>query len=226
VPPSSAALEVIPRASEKNTPDNKLSAAIGFGILDFNWPGDDSWDIYRGEQLIASHYGHATQALQADTYIIKPKSNPVFNPFDVSIKSGSATKTELGGVLDFNWPGDDSWDICRGEQLVASHYGHATQALQAGTYTIKPKSSAVFNPFDVSIKSGSTTKTELGGVLDFNWPGDDSWDIYRAEHLVASHYGHATQALQAGTYTIKPKSNPVFMPIDIEIKDGRKTIFP
>ena len=157
VPPSSAALEVIPRASEKNTPDNKLSAAIGFGILDFNWPGDDSWDIYRGEQLIASHYGHATQALQADTYIIKPKSNPVFNPFDVSIKSGSATKTELGGVLDFNWPGDDSWDICRGEQLVASHYGHATQALQAGTYTIKPKSNPVFMPINIEIKDGRKT---------------------------------------------------------------------
>jgi hypothetical protein len=99
--------------------------------------------------------------------------------------------------------------------LVASHWGSAKQALQASTYTIKPKNNPVFKPFDVSIKSGSTAKIELGGILEFNWPGEDDWDVYQAEQLVASHWGSAKQALQAGTYTIKPKNNPVFKPFEM-----------
>ncbi|MBV8967486.1 MAG: hypothetical protein JO331_00285, partial [Verrucomicrobia bacterium] len=109
---------------------------------------------------------------------------------------------------------------------VASHYGHDTQALQAGTYTIKPANNPVFLPFEVLIKSGSTTKVALGGTLEFSWPGNDVWQIYRGDQKVASHYGHDTQALQAGTYTIKPANNPVFDPFDIQIMDGKKTEAP
>jgi hypothetical protein len=104
--------------------------------------------------------------------------------------------------------------------------GSAKQALEAGTYSIKPKNNPVFKPFDISIKSGSSTKVQLGGNLEFNWAGDDSWDVYQAEQLVASHWGSAKQALEAGTYTIKPKNNPVFKPFDVQIMDGGKTKIP
>jgi hypothetical protein len=138
-------------------------------------------------------------------------------------------KTGVGiaiGTLEFSWPGNDWWGIYQGKQLVAPHFGSATQALQAGTYTIKPTNNPVFKPFDVSIKSGSTTKVELGGTLEFSWPGNDWWGIYQGEQLVAGHFGSATQALQAGTYTVKPTNNPVFKPFDIQIVDGHKTKLP
>jgi len=140
-----------------NTPGDKRAGGIEFGTFEFNWPGNDDWQIYRGEQVVAGHFGSAKQALQAGTYTIKPQNYPVFNPFEVTIKSGSTTKIEIGGILEFNWPGNDDWQIYRGEQVVAGHFGSAKQALQAGTYTIKPQNYPVFNPFEVQISDGGKT---------------------------------------------------------------------
>ncbi|MGH7960241.1 MAG: hypothetical protein ACRERD_00250, partial [Candidatus Binatia bacterium] len=61
------------------------------------------------------------------------------------------------GTLEFKWPGGDCWNIDRGEVHVNSHCGTAKQALQAGTYTIKPRNNAVFEPFEITIQDGVTT---------------------------------------------------------------------
>jgi hypothetical protein len=60
----------------------------------------------------------------------------------------------MGGTLDFKWPGNDCWEIDRGETKVAGRCGGGKQALQAGTYTIRPISSAAFKPFKVSVSRG------------------------------------------------------------------------
>jgi hypothetical protein len=52
------------------------------------------------------------------------------------------------------------------------------------------------------------------------------WQIYRGDQVVVGHFGSAKQALQAGTYTIKPQNYPVFNPFEVQISDGRKTIVP
>jgi hypothetical protein len=143
------------------------------------------------------------------------------------VSTGSASAGGIAiGTFEFPWPGGDLWDIYRGEKLVATRMGSAEQALQAGTYTIKPHSDNVFAPFDISIKSGATTKIEIGGIFEFNWPGGDLWDIYRGKKLVATRMGSAEQALQAGTYTIKPHSDNVFSPFDVQITDGHKSKVP
>ena len=144
-------------AQPKFTPGDKQTGGIALGTFEFNWPGNDDWQIYRGEQVVVGHFGSAKQALQAGTYTIKPQNYPVFNPFEVSIKCASTTKIEIGGILEFNWPGNDDWQIYRGEQVVAGHFGSAKQALEAGTYTIKPQNYPVFNPFEVQISDGRKT---------------------------------------------------------------------
>jgi hypothetical protein len=60
------------------------------------------------------------------------------------------------GVFEFKWPGGDCWEIYRGEEKVTSSCGSGKQALQAGTYVVKPSSSAVFEPFKVQVAKGQT----------------------------------------------------------------------
>lgn len=126
--------------------------------LDFNWVGDDCWDIFRGEQFVTYQCGSHKQALQAGSYTIKGKYAPVFTSFDVSIKSGNSTRIELGGIFEFHWAGNDCWDIFRGEQFVTYQCGTHKQALQAGNYTIKGKYSAVFTPFNIRVANGAQVK--------------------------------------------------------------------
>jgi hypothetical protein len=155
--PPTPDVTVQPLTEPGNTAGDKRTGGIALGTFEFNWPGNDDWQIYRGEQVVVGHFSSAKQALQAGTYTIKPLNYPVFNPFEVSIKAGSTTKIETGGILEFNWPGNDDWQIYRGEQVVVGHFGSAKQALQAGTYTIKPLNYPVFNPFEVQIRDGGKT---------------------------------------------------------------------
>jgi TIR domain-containing protein len=60
-------------AESENTAGDKATDGIAIGTLEFNWAGEDSWDVYQAEQLVASHWGSAKQALQAGTYTIKPQ---------------------------------------------------------------------------------------------------------------------------------------------------------
>ncbi len=61
------------------------------GIFEFKWPGGDCWDIYRADQFVVYHCGTSTQALEAGKYIVKPKHNPVFEPFQVNVTKGATT---------------------------------------------------------------------------------------------------------------------------------------
>jgi hypothetical protein len=222
----------MPQYSEidKPTSSQPTSSSSGdvlaSGGLDFNWPGDDCWDIFRGEQFVEYDCGSKKKALEAGSYTIKGKYAPVFTPFDVTIKSGTATRIQLGGIFDFNWAGDDCWDIFRGAQLVAYQCGVHKQALQAGTYTIKGKYAPVFTPFEVTIKSGNSTRIELGGIFEFHWAGDDCWDIFRGEQFVTYQCGTHKQALQAGNYTIKGKYSAVFTPFNIRVANGAQVKAP
>jgi TIR domain len=221
-----------PQYSEIAKPTNSEPASSSSGDsvaltgLDFHWPGDDCWDIFRGEQFVDYTCGSKKKALQAGSYTIKGKYAPVFTPFNVTIKSGSATRIELGGIFDFNWPGDDCWDIFRGKQFVDYACGTRKKAVQAGSYTIKGKYAPVFTPFDVTIKSGSITRIDLGGIFEFNWPGDDCWDIFRGEQFVDYTCGAKKKALQAGSYTIKGKYAPVFTPFNIKVANGAQVKAP
>ncbi len=59
--------------------------------LSGKWPGDDCWDIYRGDEFVAYHCGTGRQALQARDYTIKPKHAQVFKLFRVTIHRGKKT---------------------------------------------------------------------------------------------------------------------------------------
>jgi hypothetical protein len=73
----------------------------------------------------------------------------------------STTVTEAStpgtGTFEFKWPGRDCWQVFRGDMEVASHCGARTQVLQAGTYTVKPRHKAVFEPFNITIPNGGKT---------------------------------------------------------------------
>ena len=187
------------------------------GVFEFKWPGGDCWEIYRGAEKATYGCGTGKQALQPGRYTIK--GNSVFLPFTVDIKPGVITTAAKGGVFEFKWPGGDCWDIYRGDQKVTYGCGTGKQALQAGAYTIKTANS-VFLPFEVSVKTGSTTTVAKGGIFHFKWPGGDCWDIYRGEEKVTYGCGSAKQALQAGSYTIKPSSAAIFAPFAIKVTDG------
>jgi len=202
------------------------AGAIAASALEFNWPGGDCWDIFRGAELVTYQCGAKSQALEAGRYTIKAKNAPVFLPFEVTVKPGVATPIALGGVIDFNWPGGDCWDIFRGNELVTYQCGAKKQALQAGSYTIKGKNAPVFLPFEAEIKNGSATRIELGGTFSFSWPGGDCWDIFRGEELVTYQCGAKQQALGAGTYTIKGKNAPVFKPFTIQLANGAEVKAP
>jgi hypothetical protein len=218
-PPASSAsgLKAAPAAS---------ASGLSASGIEFNWPGPDCWDIFRGEQLVTHQCGANKQALAAGTYTIKGKYAAVFTPFQVTIKSGTATRIDKGGTFVFKWPGVDCWDIFRGAELVTHQCGSSQQALEAGTYTIKAKYAAVFTPFEVNIKNGAETQVQKGGVFFFNWPGSDCWDILRGSDPVTHQCGSNKQALGAGTYTIKGKYAPVFQPFQIKVTDGAQVKAP
>ncbi len=87
--------------SEPQTAPAASDGGFAASGLEFNWPGGDCWDIFRGEQLVTYQCGANKQALGAGTYTIKGKYAPVFTPFQVNIKSGAATRIEKGGVVRF-----------------------------------------------------------------------------------------------------------------------------
>jgi hypothetical protein len=217
---SAGVAKTTPLPAVSPMPGGKLAASG----LEFVWPGDDCWDIFRGSEFVAYECGAKQQALSAGRYTIKSKHAPVFTPFDVVIKSGAPTRISMGGVFEFTWPGDDCWDILRADEFVAYECGAKRQALAAGRYTIKGKHAPVFTPFTVDIKDGSLTRIVMGGVFKFTWPGNDCWDIFRGEELVAYQCGAKQQALAAGRYTIKGKHAPVFEPFEITIADGAEVV--
>ena len=133
--------------------------------LAFDWPGDDCWNIFRGADLVTFQCGAKQQALGPGTYTLKGRHAPLFLPLDVEVKAGAETRVALGGVIDFRWPGDDCWDMFRGEEPVTFQCGAKRQALGPGSYTIKGRHAPVFLPFLVEIKSGSTTRERRVGCL-------------------------------------------------------------
>ena len=202
------------------TPAPTTGGGLAASGLEFLWPGDDCWDIFRGTELITYQCGAKQQALSAGRYTIKGKHAPVFVPFDVDIQPGTPTRVSQGGVFEVAWPGDDCWDIFRGSEFVTYQCGAKKQALAAGRYIIKGKHGPVFVPVTVDIKEGSLTRLVMGGVFEFAWPGGDCWDIFRGSEFVTYQCGAKKQALGAGRYMIKGKHAPVFDPFEITVIDG------
>jgi hypothetical protein len=198
------------------TTDGGLAAS---GI-EFLWPGNDCWDIFRGTELVTSQCGATKQALSPGHYIIKGKFAPVFVPFELNIQPGKPTRVSQGGVFELAWPGNDCWDVFRGSEFVTSQCGANKQALGAGHYIIKGKFAPVFAPLSVDVKDGSLTRLAIGGVFEFAWSGNDCWDVFRGSEFVTSQCGANKQALSAGHYIIKGKFAPVFEPFEITVTDG------
>lgn len=76
-------------ASSSSLPGNGLVASAG--VFEFNWPGSDCWKIYRGDVEAKSSCGGGRHALQVGTYLVKPSSSAVFEPFSVRILIGQTT---------------------------------------------------------------------------------------------------------------------------------------
>jgi hypothetical protein len=151
--PTSPASQPEPQATPRDSSEGGFKA----GTFEFKWPGGDCWAIYRGEERISSSCGSGKQALQAGTYTVKPSGSGVFIPFSIVVKPGSVmTADAMGGIFEFKWPGGDCWAIYRGEERVSSSCGSGKQVLQAGTYTVKPSGSGVFEPFKIQVTKGET----------------------------------------------------------------------
>jgi TIR domain-containing protein len=222
------ATAIPPAGSSGTTPLPTSAPTTGGGLaasgIEFLWPGNDCWDIFRGTELVNFQCGAKSQALGAGRYTIKGKSAPVFVPFEINVQTGKPIRISQGGVFELAWPGNDCWDIFRGSELVTFQCGAKKQALGAGRYIIKGKSAPVFAPVTVDIKDGSLTRLAMGGVFEFAWPGNDCWDVFRGSEFVTFQCGANRQALGAGRYTIKGKSAPVFDPFDITVADGRTVV--
>ena len=200
---------------------NKTTTSGGAGgVFEFRWPGSDCWNIYRAEQEVAFGCGRGTQALAPGTYSIRPRSAAPFLPFDVSIKAGVTTSVELGGLFDFKWRGSDCWNVLRDGKEVVFGCGAKKQGLGPGRYVVQGRSNPVFLPFSLTIKTGATTTVDLGGVFEFNWPGQDCWNVFRGDQEVIFGCGAGKKALGPGTYTIRPRTKPVFPPFEITIQNG------
>ena len=173
----------------------------------------------------ASGCGAGTAVLQAGRYLVRPSSRQAFVPFEITVQAGVTRRADAqGGVFQFDWPGKDCWTVSRADVVATTSCGAGKRALQAGTYRVKPSSSLVFAPFDVSIRHGETTRTDaIAGVLDFRWPGRDCWKVYRGETQVASGCGPGRQARQAGSYRIEPSSSRAFEPVTFELQRGGTT---
>jgi hypothetical protein len=212
--------------SPPGTAPAKASGATGAGTLDFRWPGNDCWQVYRGDQVVAGSCGAGKQALQAGKYTVKGQFGAPFVPFETTIGAGATTAVAIGGIFDFKWPGNDCWQVYRGDQVIAGSCGAGKQALQAGKYTVKGQFAAPFVPFETTIGAGVTTAVAIGGIFDFKWPGNDCWQVYRGDQVIAGRCGAGKQALQAGKYTVKGQFGAPFEPFAIEVKNGATVSAP
>jgi len=121
----------------------------------------------------------------------------------------------------------DCWEVERGGTKVVGTCGAARQALQAGTYTVKPQSSGVFVPFEIAVKPKTViTSDAMAGTLRFKWPGTDCWEINRGETKAAGSCGSVDQALQAGIYTVRPSSSAAFKPFKVSVSRGQTVTVP
>jgi hypothetical protein len=184
--------------------------------------------------LVIGVYGLWQRARQNEPLIPNTSGSRAINPNQQhrsTTQSGSPShslKAAEGsieaGTFEFKWPGNDCWIILRGETKAAGGCGSAKQALQAGTYIVKPSSSGVFLPFEVVVKAGATVSSDAtAGTFEFKWPGNDCWVILRGETKAAGGCGSAKLALQAGSYTVKPSSSNVFMPFEVLVTRGQTT---
>jgi hypothetical protein len=62
------------------------------GVFEFTWPGPDCWNVYRGDQEVVFGCGAGKQALGAGKYTIRPRNNPIFAPFEITIQDGATVK--------------------------------------------------------------------------------------------------------------------------------------
>jgi hypothetical protein len=137
------------------------------------------------------------------------------------------SSTSPVGTFEFKWPGGDCWKIYRDDVEVTGHCGGGKHVLQAGSYVVKPLSSEVFLPFAVTIKPGLTTSADASaGTLEFKWPGNDCWKIYRGDVEVKGSCRGGKHVLQAGSYVIKPSGSAIFDPLRVEVKRGETTSMP
>ena len=201
-------------------------------LLVFEWPGNDCWGIYIGDRLLRTRCGSSEQALEAGTYTVRSENDdgPLFEDFEVTIQKGLRTTVEIAGILDFPWPGHDLWSVYRGNQQVEIKLSSSEVALEAGTYTVRSENDdgPLFEDFEVTIQKGLRTTVTKGGFFRFQSAGWYLWEIYRGSRLVDIKLGDSSQALESGTYSIRPQNiddeDPDFTPFTITIQTGQTTV--
>lgn len=196
------------------------------GSFEFTWPAGDLWDFYRGETLIGFQNGPTARFVAPGNYRVAPKFAAVFEPIGFSVVEGQKTVLDApSGTFEFQWKGDDLWDLYRGETLIDYSGGAKTRAVMPGKYRIAPKFSPVFEPIEFTVAAGQRTSVKRpSGSFEFQWKGDELWDVYRGETLIASDTGAKTRVVMAGTYRIAPRNKPVFRPVTFTVREDQKTI--
>ncbi|HET7745654.1 MAG TPA: serine/threonine-protein kinase [Vicinamibacteria bacterium] len=194
--------------------------------LEFRWPGADYWVVMRGEERLVTHQRTATAKVAPGTYTIVPNSGAPFEPVQVVVKAGrKAVLTLPAGRLEVRWAGKDFWKLLRGGEQVALLQGTATSTVIAGRYRIEPHSDQVFEPQEVTVGESGTTTAEIpSGTLDLRWAGKDYWKILRGGEQVALQHGTARRLLSPGRYRVEPHSEPVFEPLEFEVRAGETSV--
>lgn len=72
--------------------------------------------------------------------------------------------------------------------------------------------------------AGATIRHVEGEGLEFRWPGTDLWTLSRGGERVALHSGSASRAVAPGRYRIEPNTDPVFAPVEFEVRAGSRTV--
>jgi len=95
---------------------NAVAAAAMLDELPVGERDDDEVVALRARLQFA---GEAGDLPERD--LLQKQANPVFLPFDVTIKPGETITTDANaGVLDFKWPGSYCWSIYRGKKKVGA----------------------------------------------------------------------------------------------------------
>jgi hypothetical protein len=218
--------ERVARPAPKDADSAKVTnTSLPAGTFDFAWPGSDCWKVLRDGVEAARGCGMGTVTLQAGRYLVRDSSNEAFVPFEIDVEAGRTIRSDAhGGTFQFDWPGSDCWTVLRGSAVATTGCGAGKRVLQAGTYRVKPSSSLVFVPFDLSVRRGETTRSDAtAGVLDLRWPGRECWKVYRGDVHAASGCGPGKHVLQAGSYRIEPSGARAFEPVAFELRRGETT---
>lgn len=136
--------------------------AFAEGTLRFEWAGEECWDVYRGNVLVAEGCGTDQVRLEPGIYTIKPDGQRVprrasFGPFEVRISEGVATTVRRGGLLKVRLRDVGCWRIESRGLHVADGCDSDAFGLDEGSYTLSLGRPGADVPMPFDIHTGRVT---------------------------------------------------------------------